>query len=480
MIDPLTTWQQVCAALASPDHVPPGQAPEDFEAAFSVLEAALQEAQPGARGTLHLYLASLHSLYGDAASADAQEAVTQAAALNPALRESALYLALSAELDARRRGPEAGYPAQQAVHGEPLSRYHTVAALALSERAQEALDLHLPVAELPPHLRWRLRSWQADAEELLGNSEAALNLYAEAAHLARGSYRAGMLQEQAALHLQLGQPAEAQTVLERARSEYPASGAAQDGSGDVLGLASWHYLMSQAQLNQDQVEAALQSIEEADRLEREASDPSYGVALVWGQVLVAQGRQEEALAHFDAALALSQPEDRPYALHELGVALLDLDRPLEARERLETAAAAPDYPFVPEVLADVAEAEYRLGRLPEAQSSAEAALAQGAVVPASLVLGSVAMDYYHLDEALEHYERVVREAAPGTRDWITAQQLSADIMAQQGFPDPAAAYAHAQQALEHTDPSDDWYGTLQDHLSRAEAQMGIGKGRTLN
>ena len=135
---------------------------------------------------------------------------------------------------------------------------------------------------------------------------------------------------------------------------------------------------------------------------------------------------------------------------------------------------------MPEVLADIAEAEYRLGRLPEAQASAEQALAQGAVVPASLVLGSVAMDYYHLDEALEHYERVAREAAPGTRDWVTAQQMTTDIMAQQGFPDAAAAYAHAQQALEHTDPSDDWYGTLQDHLSRAEAQMGLGKGRTLN
>ncbi|ULH15123.1 hypothetical protein MF271_14355 [Deinococcus sp. KNUC1210] len=480
MIDALTTWQQVCAALASPDTVPPGHAPEDFEAAFGILDAAFREAAPSQRGPLSLYLASLHSLYGDAASADAQEAVVQAAALDPALRQSPLYLALSAELDARRRGPEAAYPALEAVHGDPLSRYHVVAALALAERAQEALDVHLPVAELPPHLRWRLRSWQADAEEMLGNSEGALNLYAEAAHLARGSYRAGMLQEQAALHLQLAQPTEAETVLNRARSEYPASGTPRSASADVLGLASWHYLMSQAELNQDRVDTALTQIEEADRLEREAGDPSYGVALVWGQVLVAQGRQEEALPHFEAALGLSQPEDRPYALHELGVALLDLDRPLEARERLEQAAATPDYPFVPEVLADVAEAEYRLGRLHEAQMNAELALSQGAVVPASLVLGSVAMDYYHLDEALDHYERVAREAAPGTRDWITAQQMTTDIMAQQGFPDAAAAYAHAQQALEHTDPSDDWYGTLQDHLSKAEAQMGLGRGRTLN
>ena len=523
-MDILTTWEQVCAALALVDPAPTGPfgtdpalasttlagaagtpdvgtpvsgAPiyEDFEAAFAILEAAITEAEAQQlaapdRARLRLYLASLHSLYGDAASDEAQETLAQAARIWPEVRQQPLFLALSAELDARLRGPEAVYPDMAAIHGEALSRFHAVSALALADRSQEALDVHVTVQELPAHLGWRLRSWQADCEEALGNAEAALNLYAEAARLSRGSYRAGMLQEQAALHLQLGQAGEAVSVLERARTEYPASAAEivptgpdddpTDTAGQLLGLASWHYLMSQAQLNQDALDKALENIQEADRLEALVGDPSYGVALVYGQVLVAQGRQQEALRHFDAALMLSQPEDRPYALHELGVAFLDLDRPLDARERLESAAGTPDYPFVPEVLADIAEAEYRLGRLQEAQGTAELALAQGAVVPASLVLGSVEMDYYHLDEALEHYLRVVREAAPGTRDWVTAEQMAADIMAQQGFPDPTSAYLHAQQALEYTDPSDDWYGTLQDHLSRAETLMGSGKGRTLN
>ena len=520
MIDLLTTWEQVCAALAPVDPAPTSPfgtdpalantaagtpvagAPiyEDFEAAFAILEGAISEAEAQRqaapeRARLRLYLASLHSLYGDAASDEAQETLAQAARIWPEVRQQPLFLALNAELDARLRGPEAVYPDAAAIHGEPLSRFHVVSALALADRSQEALDVHVTVQELPTHLGWRLRSWQADCEEALGNAEAALNLYAEAARLSRGSYRAGMLQEQAALHLQLGQLTEAVSVLERARAEYPTSAAEivptgpngdspdddpADTAGQLLGLASWHYLMSQAQLNQDVLDSALENIQEADRLESLVGDPSYGVALVYGQVLVAQGRQQEALRHFDAALMLAQPEDRPYALHELGVAFLDLDRPLDAREHLESAAGTPDYPFVPEVLADIAEAEYRLGRLQEAQGTAELALAQGAVVPASLVLGSVEMDYYHLDEALEHYLRVVREAAPGTRDWVTAEQMAADIMAQQGFPDPTSAYLHAQQALEYTDPSDDWYGTLQDHLSRAETLMGSGKGRTLN
>ena len=75
------------------------------------------------------------------------------------------------------------------------------------------------------------------------------------------------------------------------------------------------------------------------------------------------------------------------------MALLDLDRPVEARERLEAVLHDPEYPYLPEVLADMAECDYRLGRLQEAQQTAEQALAQGAVIPASLVLGSVALDY---------------------------------------------------------------------------------------
>ena len=143
----------------------------------------------------------------------------------------------------------------------------------------------------------------------------------------------------------------------------------------------------------------------------------------------------------------------------------------------------PEYPYHPEVLADIAECDYRLGRLQEAQLEAEQALAQGAVVPASLVLGSVAMDYFQLDDALEHYERVIREAAPDSRDWVTGHQMAADVMAQQGFPNPAAAYAHAQQALASTPESDDWHMTLQDHLRKAEAMMeqgGASGGRMLN
>ena len=193
---------------------------------------------------------------------------------------------------------------------------------------------------------------------------------------------------------------------------------------------------------------------------------------MWGQILTSRGQPEEALPLFEQALTRAEDEDRPYALHELGVALLDLDRPVDAREKLEAVLSARRLPVSGRGAGRRGRVRLPPGTLPEAQQEAEQALAQGATIPASLVLGSVALDYYHLDDALEHYQRVIREAAPGSRDWITGQQMAADVMAQQGFPDPAAAYAHAQQALEHTEASDDWHGTLQDHLTKAETLMG--------
>lgn len=467
MIDPAFTWQQACEALSQ----------DDYDAAYQILEAAYTEAARPERAQVALYLVSLSSLYGESGSEDMRRGLLEARTLAPALRGDPLYLALSAELDARTRGPDAQPPRVEARHAlDALPRFHAACALSLMGLPEEALEVAPPAPELPIHLRWRLRSWQADAEEQLGHTDDATALYGEAAHLALGINKAVMWQEQAALLLQQGLNAEAGAALSQARPLYRTPLPEEE----QVHLSSWHYLQAQVEMQAGDLDDALSSIQKAAELESQHSTPSYGVALVWGQILTSHGQPEEALPLFEQAFTLAEDDEKPYALHELGVALLDLDRPVDAREKLERVLSVPDYPFLAEVLADVAECDYRLGRLSEAQQEAEQALAQGATIPASLVLGSVALDYYHLDDALEHYQRVTREAAPASRDWILGHQMAADVMAQQGFPDPAAAYAHAQQALEHTEVSDDWHGTLQDHLAKAEALMSAGKGRTLN
>lgn len=475
--DPAVLWSQACDFLAQ----------ERYDLAHQLLERHLSRSSGPTRARLALYILSIISLYAPGDSPEQHQGLheemlsglSDAALSDPAVTQEPLYLALHAEAQARALGPEAPTPAEEARHalGEegPLARYHVVCALCLAGRYDELAAMSPAASELPQHLRWRLRQWQAHAEEAAGNLTDAAALYAEAAHLAQGSSRAAMLQEEAALHFQQGEYALAAQRLELARSAYPRL----LDDDDQLGLATWHYLQAQVELAQDQPQSALAHIQESAQLEQRYGDPSYGVALVWGQILSALGETEEGLSHFKTALRRAAPSDLPYAQHELGVALLDLDRPLEAREYLEQTLKAPAYPFAAEVLADMAESAYRLGNLKEAQEEAQAAFAQGATIPASLVLGSVALEYYHLGEALEHYQRVTEEAQPASRDWLTGHQMAADILAQQGFSNPAAVYAHAQQALEHTDPSDEWYATLEDHLQKAQALMEQGH-RTLN
>lgn len=451
-------------------------ASDEYDTALNILEQAMSEAPPPARAKIALYLASVHALYGEVGLADLQRTLNTALSLDPSVLQDPLYQALHFELAARQQGHLAPPPPMTLrENASRLARFHAFCALALAGHAAEALEVDLPIADLPEHLRWRLRSWQADAQETLGQTQDAAHLYGEAAHLTAGLNRAVMWQEQAALLLNLGELEAARQTLAQARALYTGR-----DPEEVLNLATWHYLNAQVLLQAGQPEDAMRDILEAARLEGQGGESSYGVALVQGQILTHLGQQENAIAAFEEALRRASDTDRPYANHELGVALLDLDRPVEAREKLEAALADHDYPFQPEILADLAECDYRMGRLAEAQQSAEQALSQGAVVPASLVLGSVALDYYHLDDALEHYERVTREAAPESREWIMGHQMAADIMAQQGFANPALAYAHAQQALAHTPESDDWHVTLSEHLRRAGELLGGSGGRTLN
>ncbi|MFC6591818.1 hypothetical protein ACFP81_07195 [Deinococcus lacus] len=481
MTDVAATWQQTCAALALATGFPglvPGAGPteaEDFAAAFLVLERAVHLADAPQQARIALLAGSLHALYGDAAVRELALALSEARALDPAAEHEPLFAALQAEWQARTLGEAAPAPAEAlSTHPDPLVRFHTLCALALSQRPSKALDVRLTPSDLPPHLGWRLRSWQADCAEQLGQSERAAQLYGEAAAQTTGLNRAVLLQEQAALLLAQGDAAETRRLLTQARALYTGA------PDEALSLSTWQYLQAQTLLTEGQPEQALAAIEAADQLEAAADgERSYGVALVWGQVLTHLGRHEEALGHLERALLLASGADRAYVQHELGVVLLDLDRPLEAREYL-LAVQSSDYPYQAEVTADLAECDYRMGQLAGAQALAEQALALGAAVPASLVLGNVALEYYRLDEALEHFERVIAEAMPASRDWVTGHQMAADILAQQGFLQPAAVYAHAQQALEHTPPNDEWFATLEDHLQKAAALMNAGSGRVLN
>ncbi|MBB6099606.1 tetratricopeptide (TPR) repeat protein [Deinobacterium chartae] len=466
-----TLWQQTSQALSS----------EHFERAFELLERGFRSARSQERARIALWAAELHGLYGETGAEDGLHYLHMALDQDPAIGQDPLYRALHAELASYLPEQGSGFQPReaalevlQAVSDTP-ARFHAACALLNLGALPEALGAleKLDWQSLDPYLRWRYFSWLGGALEQSNRLEDAATAYGRAADLAPGVQRASMLQEQAAVLLSLEQASVASELLDRAWLLYY-------GNEDAYHLANWHYLKAQALLALGRPEEAAAQITTADDLEGSIEESSYGVQLVYGQTLMALGQPAEAAERFARAVRLASSVDRPYALHELGVAHLDADAPVEAREALLQALQDDEYPFLAEVYADLAEAEYRLGRLAEAEASATYALNQGATVAASLILGAVAFDYYHLGEALEHYTRVAEHAAPGSREWITAQQMLADVLAQDGFRDPARILEHAQAALEHTDAQDEWYTTLQGYVDRAMELLRAPGKRTLN
>jgi tetratricopeptide (TPR) repeat protein len=464
----------------------------DWDGALDILERGVMRAVSAVeRSRLALELAGVWALYGKDGVEGLSAVLQDAALTRPAVRDEALFKALRAANTAfaleadiqqgaatrddlrRARGIEL---ALEAVQGEGDEvRFHAGAALvALGEpvRALEVLDA-IRLDSLPAHLRWRWHSWRGGALEDLARWREAAQAYRAGANLTVGVDRAALLQDEAAMLLELEEPHTALETLEVAAKELGAF-------ENPLDAASRLHLEARAHLQLNNPSLARERAETAANLELTAGEPSFGVALVLGQTLAALEDWRGAIAAFSSAAEIGGPVDKGFALHEMGLAQMDAGLPDESRATLTRALEVAEYPHKGEVMSDLAELEYRLGNFDAAQAHAQRALELGATVPASLMLANVAYEYYRLDEALEHYARALQHAPEGSRDWILAHQMTADTLVQLGWRDPERILYHASTARPHLEPSDEWAVTLEGYVERAKGML-IGSGsRTLN
>jgi tetratricopeptide (TPR) repeat protein len=450
------------------------------EQALALLDHASSSAADETQATLALWKAELYSLSGERGVDVGLKALEWALGKQRSLERDPFFLSLRAELlsylteEQPQLAQQARQEALHALGGPAQARYHASCALTNLGDFKEALAafLALDIAKLPSYLHWRYFSWLAGCLENAGKLEEAAEAYRQAARSAPDADQAIMLMEQAAVNLQLDQTGSAQQILDQAQLL-----GLQHGLSD-LDWANWEYLEAQLQFAQGQLEAAQGHLEQARELDQKQL-MGYTLSLLSGQVYSQMGRFDAACQQFQSAVRLASPVDRPYALHELGVAYLEMDATVEAQEVIRQALSHEDYPFLAEGYADLAEAQYRIGDLATAEVSAQYALAQGATLAASLILGAIALDYYNLEEAEEHYARVLEHAISGSQEWITAHQMLASILAQQGFTRISEIAQHAEQALAFTDPSDEWTLTLSAYLKRAR-DFPSGPGRILN
>jgi tetratricopeptide (TPR) repeat protein len=150
------------------------------------------------------------------------------------------------------------------------------------------------------------------------------------------------------------------------------------------------------------------------------------------------GGLDEAIEHFGAELEIA-PGD-PLASLELGVALVESQRPAEALPALETAARAG--PASPRTLAYLGRAQLRLDRPAEAAATLARALAlarqQGAnaaaLLPIHLQLGQALARLGRADEAALHFAESQRLSAQGT---TTEREELARYLADSADPEGA-------------------------------------------
>lgn len=449
----------------------------DYDTAFETLNRSLAVHHGEAARPLFLLLAEAYTLYEEGGQKEARLVLEQAVQQIPALRGDPLYQALVAEVRALE-GATTGELAPYLTAGEEIRvRYHQAQTLLYLGEAEKVLQLCYPLEGLPPFLRWRGHNLRARAFEQLEELENAAREYSLAARHSVGLERYWNLLDEAAMWVEVGQGEPALAALDRTREVVIPGSHTQIGYEDPNDGATRYYLQARAHLLLDNPGLALLSIQKAMALEADGAEPSQGAPLVQGEALMQLGQFDRAVDAFRLAAERAEGSDQSYALHEMGTAALEAGQYVEAENALKKTVQDPDYIHHAAAWADLAEVLYRRNLPEAARQAAQHALEAGETTSSHVVLGHLAYDLMQYEEALEQYDLAVRSAEAGSRDWIAAQELWLEVMAQLGYRDPAAVLERVDLVLPYLTQHDEWRATLEQYADRARSQLG---GRTLN
>lgn len=490
-----------------------------YDVAFAVLEDAVKRGPERAHNaTAWLQLAAVYALYGDGGLDNGQPALRNAVSADPKFASHPLYRALFWEFAAYRGAPLSDVkrglrdvpdrPPQRDHHHndhpdndpprpdhsdndherrasqhddlrrdaaappfDPIASYHAAAALFAVDAAKSAARRLQALEEgsLPAYLEWRRWSLLGQCSEVMGEWDDAAAAFtqsvARAPEMEKGAERLSL--------------AGALVELFRTEEALEHLAATADEALHPAERAVHRYLLGRAHLDLDNPNLALQYLREAALLDDEGSGPTYSVAFATAQALAAAGRPEEAVGAFTAALENVPPEHRAFTQHEAAYAFIECDRLSEAETLLSDVVTDPSYSHRGDALADLADVRLRRGELDAAEALAEEALELGATAAACITLGSVAFEYYRLEDAAAWYEQALSASHAGDPFWVAAQQMLADVYSQMGEQYAERVLVHARAALEHTEVASEWYLPLQQYVTDARDRLG-GFERVLN
>lgn len=446
-----------------------------YETAVTLLEGATRrQRRRSLQAQIKLYLAATYALYGPEGLEWGAQKLREAAEADGDVAQLPLYRALYWEF-AAYRGDAASDVRKGALatarSGDPFAVYHAASALFAVHafrRAARLLKKIDPLA-LPDYLHWRYWSLLGKSYDANDQLDDAVAAFERAVSLAHAQEKDRERLNLAASLLDLHRPGRALGVLQAANSS------ALEPDEQLLHV----YLKGRAQLLLGNPNRALEHLQKASALEDEEGRPSYAHKLALAQCYGALGRYPQAIAGYLQATELAPKKQRTWTLHECALLLIEADRLPSARDLLLEALRAEGYSYRAEVYADLAEVEYKLANLGEAAEHARRALDLGAVVSACLTLGSVAYEYYHLDEAVSWFEKAAAASREGETDWLHAQEMLADIFVQQSYRRPERVVFHAELALKYLHPSEEWALILRGYAEHARALLG-GHSRRFN
>lgn len=444
-----------------------------YDVAFALLEDAAQHLDdPKQRAFYHLHLAAADALYGPGGVDHGL------LALRAAVREDAdaihdpLYRAIHWEFRALQGASASIVRKGVAAIGrdDPMAAFHAASALwwAGASRSAKRRLLQLHDEDLPTYLRWRRWSLLGHAHADAGDAEAAAEAFSMAVQGATEAERPIVQLHLAGALLESGRTEEARRLL----GERPSEALAPHDQ------AWWFDVSGRVELDLDNPQRALESLDEA---RRRLDDPArrVDVDIERAHALTALGRAREA-AELLGRLARDVPDDeRSHLLHECAVAWIDADEPEAAFDVLSEVLLDPDYAYRAEATADLADVQIRRGELAAARTLAFRALDDGATAPACLALGTIAYEYFDLEDATTWLERAITATQPGDGTWLSAQSLIADVFAQRGSVFAERLLQHARAALDHAPPGSEWVPALEAHVARAKQWL-FGQERWLN
>lgn len=432
------------------------------EKAFAWLEKTLGKSNNAAT---QLQLAAAFVLFDDAGADLGIAALDQAARINANIANEALYKSLWFEFEAIQGSVSADSKRELRdllTAKDTLVRFHASRALvkAGSYRSSCRVLQELDQTALPVYLQGMRLTLLGEAFTARGKDIEAKQSYQDALKHLSGIKKDLTELSIAEAYLRMSQPQKAYKHLERSSDSLSESD-----------LIRKRYLEGVTLRHLDKLEPAFVKMHEAFSLVSAKGVVPFEILLEMARLFADVGQLDNAFKTYKRLLNSDSHERHTAVVHEYAQLLKTHERFDEARANYKKVIEMTRYPQRYSACAELAHVEYQLAHLDQAKALALYALEHGETVQSCLCLGNVALERFELEEAEVYFEKAAAESSEGGLEWLTAELLLTQALAQHSSAEAEKVILHAEKALRYLHPTDEWVFTLETYIATAKDSL---------